>query len=194
MPFCAKCGASVGEGAAFCPSCGSTNGSSAAPIGGLECAGAGRGGSGRRRRNWAAEENIAGLLCYVLGWVTGVIFYIIDKRPFVRFHAAQSIVVFGGIAILYVILGMFLSASLFAGGLAGAGGFSIGFLLYPVLGLVAFILWILLMVKAYGHQEIPGSRWQPTWPRRSSAFRNRGRRLVSSDSERGIPRPGRVSG
>ena len=99
------------------------------------------------------EENVAGLLCYVLGWVTGVIFFIIDKRPFVRFHAAQSIVVFGGIAILYVILGMFLGASLFAGGLAGAGGFSIGFLLYPLLGLTAFILWILLMVKAYGHQK-----------------------------------------
>ena len=72
------------------------------------------------------EENVAGLLCYVLGWVTGVIFFIIDKRPFVRFHAAQSIVVFGGIAILYIILGMFLGASLFAGGLAGAGGFSTG--------------------------------------------------------------------
>jgi uncharacterized membrane protein len=99
------------------------------------------------------EENVAGLLCYVLGWVTGLIFYLIDKRPFVRFHAAQSIVVFGGVAILYIILGMFLSASLVAGGLAGAGGFSIGFLLYPLLGLICFILWVLLMVKAYQHQK-----------------------------------------
>ena len=38
-----------------------------------------------------------GLLCYVLGWVTGLIFFFIDKRPFVRFQAAQSIVVFGGL-------------------------------------------------------------------------------------------------
>ena len=38
-------------------------------------------------------EKIAGLLCYVLGWLTGLIFFFIDKRPFVRFHAAQSIVV-----------------------------------------------------------------------------------------------------
>ena len=99
------------------------------------------------------EENIAGLLCYVLGWVTGIIFFIIDKRPWVRFHAAQSIVVFGGIQVIYIVLGMFVGASLFTGGLAGAGGFSIGFLLYPIVGLVAFVLWILLMVKAYGHQK-----------------------------------------
>ncbi len=99
------------------------------------------------------DEKVAGLLCYVLGWITGIIFYIIDKRPFVRFHAAQSVVVFGGIAILYIILGMFVSASLFAGGIAGTGSFSIGFLLYPVLGLVGFVLWVLLMIKAYSGQK-----------------------------------------
>jgi uncharacterized membrane protein len=99
------------------------------------------------------DEKLAGLLCYVFGWVTGIIFYLIDKRPFVRFHAAQSVVVFGSIAILYIVLGMFVGASLFAGGLAGAGSFSIGFLLYPILGLVAFVLWILLMVKAYQGQK-----------------------------------------
>jgi hypothetical protein len=38
------------------------------------------------------QENVAGLLCYILGWVTGIIFLLIDKRPFVRFHAAQSII------------------------------------------------------------------------------------------------------
>jgi uncharacterized membrane protein len=96
------------------------------------------------------EENIAGLLCYVLGWVTGLIFYFIDKRPFVRFHAAQSMVVFGGIAVIYIILGMFLGVSMFAGGF---GGFSIGFLLYPLVWLVGVVLWILLMVKAYQHEK-----------------------------------------
>jgi len=52
------------------------------------------------------SENVAGLLCYVLGWVTGLIFYFIDKRPFVRFHAAQSIVVFGGLTIIRIVLSM----------------------------------------------------------------------------------------
>jgi uncharacterized membrane protein len=42
-------------------------------------------------------ENIAALLSYVLGWITGLVFLLIDKRPYVRFHAAQSIVVFLGL-------------------------------------------------------------------------------------------------
>ena len=50
------------------------------------------------------SENVAGLLCYLLGWVTGLIFYFTDKRPFVRFHAAQSIVVFGGLMIIRMVL------------------------------------------------------------------------------------------
>ena len=35
------------------------------------------------------KENVAGLLCYVLGWMTGLIFFFVDKRSFVRFHAKQ---------------------------------------------------------------------------------------------------------
>ncbi len=84
-------------------------------------------------------ENIAGLLCYALGWVTGLIFYFIDKRPFVRFHAAQSIVVFGGLTIIRVGLGMvFLT-----------GGVSLGFGLLWLVSILGFVLWILLMIKAY---------------------------------------------
>jgi uncharacterized membrane protein len=83
------------------------------------------------------SENVAGLLCYALGWVTGLIFLLIDKRPFVRFHATQSIVVFGGLTIIRIALGMFLMA----------GG--MGFGLLVLISLLGVILWILLMVKAY---------------------------------------------
>jgi uncharacterized membrane protein len=84
-------------------------------------------------------ENVAGLLCYALGWVSGLIFYFIDKRPFVRFHAAQSIVVFGGLTIIRVGLGMvFLT-----------GGVSLGFGLLWLVSILGFVLWILLMIKAY---------------------------------------------
>ena len=72
--------------------------------------------------NPAMSENVAGLLCYVLGWVTGIIFFLIDKRPFVRFHAAQSIVVFGGLHIISIVLVIFFGASMMAmGGFAGFG-------------------------------------------------------------------------
>ena len=133
MPHCTKCGAAVADNAAFCPSCGATQGAAAAS-------------SSAASTQSGMAENVAGLLCYLLGWVTGLIFYLIDKRPFVRFHAAQSIVVFGGLNIITIILGMFFGISLVTGGLAG---FSIGWALYRLVDLVGLILWILLMIKAY---------------------------------------------
>ena len=92
-------------------------------------------------------ENVAGLLCYVLGWVTGIIFFLIDKRPYVRFHAAQSIVVFGGLHVINIIVGIVFGAGFMMMG--GWGGFGIAWALYSLVSLVAFVLWILLMVKAY---------------------------------------------
>ena len=84
-------------------------------------------------------ENIAGLLCYVLGWVTGLIFFLIDKRPFVRFHAAQSIVVFGGLTIILIALRMIFIT----------GAFPFGFGLRSLVYILSFVLWVLLMIKAY---------------------------------------------
>ena len=92
-------------------------------------------------------ENVAGLLCYALGWVTGIIFLLIDKRPYVRFHAAQSIVVFGGLHIINIITGIMFGAGFMMMG--GWGAFGMGAALYSLISLLAFILWILLMVKAY---------------------------------------------
>ena len=86
-------------------------------------------------------ENIAGLLCYVGGWVTGLVFYLVDERPFVRFHAAQSMVVFGGLHLVYVGL-----ATLFFTRPFGIFG------LLSILQLAALALWIVLMVKAYRHE------------------------------------------
>jgi uncharacterized membrane protein len=82
------------------------------------------------------EQNLAGLLCYVLGWITGIIFLLLEKdNRFVRFHAIQSIVVFGAFMVIEIILG-FIPV--------------IGWILTSLLGILAFILWIVLMVQAYG--------------------------------------------
>ncbi len=81
------------------------------------------------------EPNIAGLLCYLGGWITGIVFLVIEeKNKFVRFHALQSIVTFGALTIASALL----SWIPFVGRFFGA-----------VIGILAFILWILLMVKAY---------------------------------------------
>jgi uncharacterized membrane protein len=140
MAHCTKCGAAIADNAAFCGSCGSAQtaapGVASAPPPPAPAAPA----------QSQMSENVAGFLCYILGWITGLIFYFIDKRPYVRFHAAQSIVLFGGLHIIYIVLGMFLGFSLFAGGWTG---FSFGWALYGLLDLAAFVLWILLMIKAY---------------------------------------------
>ena len=85
MAFCGKCGSSVPDGVPFCQQCGAAVAAAAAPTPVAIAPWVLRG----------LQENVAGLLCYLLGWLTGIIFLLIDKRPFVRFHAAQSIVVFG---------------------------------------------------------------------------------------------------
>jgi uncharacterized membrane protein len=87
--------------------------------------------------------------------VTGIIFFLIDKRPFVRFHAAQSIVVFGGLHVINIVIGIAFGAGFMMMG--GFGAFGMGWALYSLISLVAFILWILLMVKAYQHEkfEVP---------------------------------------
>jgi uncharacterized membrane protein len=98
---------------------------------------------------------VAALLAYVFGWVTGIIFLLIDKRPFVRFRAAQSIVVFGGLHLLQFALGMIFGAGMWMMG--GFGAFGLGSALFSLVSLVTFILWILLMIKAYQHEkyEVP---------------------------------------
>jgi uncharacterized membrane protein len=138
MPFCAKCGSEVANGAAFCPKCGAPQGAAA--------------GGGAATASSGLEENVAGLLCYVLGWLTGLIFFLIDKRPFVRFHAAQSLVTFGALHILQIILGFFFGVSLFLG--RGAGmGFGLGILLVWCLNLLILVLWIVCMVQAFQKQR-----------------------------------------
>jgi len=81
------------------------------------------------------DENIAGLLCYVLGWISGIVFVILEpKNKFVRFHAIQSIIVFGACTIVGAILRWLPVIGAFLGW---------------AVGVIAIILWIVLMVKAY---------------------------------------------
>ncbi|RZN61457.1 DUF4870 domain-containing protein [Methanonatronarchaeum sp. AMET6-2] len=94
------------------------------------------------------NENIAGALCYLLGFLTGILFYFIEsENSFVRYHAVQSIVIFGGIFVLYIVLGVL-------GGILAIGFFGgvvalVVWGLMLLLGLLSFVLWLYLMFKAY---------------------------------------------
>ena len=51
------------------------------------------------------SENVTGILCYCLGWITGIVFLLIEpKNKFVRFHAFQSILVFGAVTVAELLL------------------------------------------------------------------------------------------
>lgn len=139
MAYCTKCGANVPDSAAFCQVCGQpqattgTGPAASAPV---------------AQPQSGLSENVAAMLSYVLGWLTGIIFYLIDRRPYVRFHAAQSIVTFGG---LHIVRGII--AIIFGVGWWWGGGFGVhwGFGLFLLwgLGLLSLVLWILCMIKAY---------------------------------------------
>ena len=131
MPFCKACGQEIGT-ANFCPKCGANQTAAAPPL-------------PAANPTEGLQENIAGLLCYLVGWITGIIFLLIDKRPWVRFHAAQSIAVFGGLTIIRIALGMFR----FAGGLIGWGFFG---MLFTLIWLLTVVLWVVLRIKAFQHQ------------------------------------------
>jgi uncharacterized membrane protein len=101
------------------------------------------------QRQSGLSENVAALLSYVLGWITGLIFLIIDKRPYVRFHAAQSVVVFLGLHVLRGVLGQIFGVGLWFGGVGYWGAFTLSMFLLNLLSLLSLILWIVLMVKAF---------------------------------------------
>ena len=87
------------------------------------------------RKSLGVEANLAALLAYLLGWISGLVVIMIEKQNgFVRFHAMQSIIVFGSLTVLSILFTTILPFFIF---------------LIPFLNLLAVVLWIVLMVKAY---------------------------------------------
>src|SRR5262249_1225351 len=99
------------------------------------------------------EENVAGLLSYLVGWITGLIFLLIDKRPFVKFHAAQSIAL--NIAFIAIWIVFWICASVITM-ITAAMHIPVGFLLFflwPIIGLGFLALWVFVMYMAYQHEK-----------------------------------------
>ncbi len=85
------------------------------------------------------DENIEGLLCYFLGFLTGILFLILEKEnKFVRFHAMQSTATFIVLFVVSMVIG-FIPV--------------IGWVIAPLIGLLTLVLWLLLMYKAYNKEK-----------------------------------------
>ena len=90
------------------------------------------------------EENIAGVLCYVLGWITGIVFLVLEKEnKFVRFHAMQSIATFLPLSVIMWIIGSIVVWTPFFIGWAIWG------IISTLIWILVLILWLILMFKAY---------------------------------------------
>jgi uncharacterized membrane protein len=85
------------------------------------------------------DKNTAAALCYVLGWVSGLVFLLVEKNDkTIRFHAMQSLMFFAGLTILTFVP-------------------VIGWILSPFIMIVGFIVWLISMYKAYNGEnfELP---------------------------------------
>ncbi len=80
------------------------------------------------------KAELAAALSYLCGFVTGIIFFIVEKKnEFVRFHAMQSILLFAPLFVLGIILKMIPI---------------VGWIIGILVSLGSFILWIILLIKA----------------------------------------------
>ena len=141
MAFCAKCGAQLTEGTSFCASCGTpvssaAGGPPAPPV----------------ATGTAMTSNVAGLLTYILGLITGIIFLVIEpykNDKFVRFHAYQSI--FFNVALIVFWIAYTILASIL--GVVSLGILAMVMGLFGLLISLAIIAyWIFLMYKAYNNE------------------------------------------
>ena len=80
----------------------------------------------------------------MLGWVSGIVFIVLERESnFVKFHAVQSIIIFGVLSLVSASLGWIPI---------------LGLIIRIVIGILAFVLWIMLMVKASR-----GERYKIKW-------------------------------
>jgi uncharacterized membrane protein len=87
----------------------------------------------KKRSSTGLDENVAGFLCYLFGFVTGIVFLVVEKESrFVKFHAMQSTITFLGLFVISFVISWIPIINL---------------LVYPI-WILSLILWLILMVKA----------------------------------------------
>jgi uncharacterized membrane protein len=139
--FCAKCGTSV-SGGGPAPGAGPAQGYGAAP--GYQAPPPGVANTGM-------SENMASALCYLFTIVTGVLFLVLapyNQNRTIRFHAFQAIFFF--VSAFIVGFGMFILSLVL--GFLPVVGWIISLLIHICLWLGYFIVWLLLMYKAYNNE------------------------------------------
>lgn len=137
MAFCPNCGTQVSG--TFCPNCGTQTGESAAGPS------AGYAASTPPTMGQAAglTQNVASALCYLLGFITGIVFLVLspyNRDRTIRFHAFQSIFLNVAFIVLTVALPIL--------------GHGVGFALLSLVDLAFFCLWLYLLFSVYNGKRV----------------------------------------
>lgn len=150
MTFCPNCGTEVTG--RFCPNCGlDTASGSAAPGGAAEGSAYVPPAAAPSISAPGLTQNVASALCYLLGFITGIIFLVLspyNRNRTIRFHAFQSIFLSVAIFVIDIILGIF-SGILWA---AHAGALVV--LLWRLYQLATVLGWLYLMYTAYTNRKV----------------------------------------
>jgi uncharacterized membrane protein len=154
---CTKCGATVKGDAAFCIKCGNQLRPAPPPAGATYCGRCGQvlpgvsaGSVTEPAEEYGLPVSYASPLCYLFGFVSGLVMFFLDKRPAVRFHAVQSTIVFGILVSGLIVLGR-LGRNAFSDTQSTAVMY---FVAFSALGLAALAIWILLIVKAFDRKPV----------------------------------------
>ncbi len=138
MGFCTSCGAQMPAGASTCPACsrpaGSAGGAAAAPAPATVQASAG-----------GLTDNLAGALAYVT-IIPSILFLVMqpyNRNRFIRFHSFQNIFFAIAWIALWIVLNIIVHIP-FLGWLT--------LLIWPIVGLAGFVIWLVLVLKAYQGQ------------------------------------------
>jgi len=147
--FCSKCGAENPEEAKFCSKCGAGLAVSPTPTEGAP--------KPEAESSTGLSANVAGLLCYVAGWITGIVFIVLEKKSiFVKFHAWQSILTFGVLFVAWLILSRMLIDIGWA--TLSLGLIWVGRAFGWIIGLGMLVLWIIFIIQAG-----MGKMWKVPW-------------------------------
>ena len=150
MAFCASCGGAVTDGATFCAGCGKPVGT-AAPAA-VTSSGAAVQPAVAAPQTSAMSSNVAAALAYVLGFITGIIFLVLEPYKhdrFVRFHAMQSIFYSAACIVLSIAWGILVNIVMSITLWMAAVLTPLGLLL----SLGFFVFWLYLMYQAYSNKE-----------------------------------------
>jgi uncharacterized membrane protein len=92
------------------------------------------------------EARLSALLCYTAWWLSALVFLVLEQQNrSVRFHAAQSMLLFGGLS---VVIGLLTALSI-AMLVVSSGAFQAVRLLVYLVWIVAVGIWLVLMLRTF---------------------------------------------